>query len=318
MRVVIVGAGLAGLMAGGALAGDHDVMLLDKGRSPGGRLATRRIGGAVLDHGAQFFTVRADEFADHVHRWRRDGIVAEWCRGFEHPADGFPRHLVNGGMNALAKHLARGLDVRCGALVFAVRPDSPAGWSVGLDDGTAVAADALIVTCPLPQAYSLLVTAGVSLPRPLAEQDYDRTMALLAVLDGPSAVPVPGGLQHPDDVFSFVGDNRVKGISPVDAVTFHANARWSEAHWGDDHDEAHRLLREAAVPWLDGASIVESQVKRWRFATPRAPWPDRCWVATAADGAAAPLVLAGDAFGGAKIEGAALSGLAAAHAIASG
>ena len=82
MRVVIVGAGLAGLTAAGALVADHDVVLLDKGRSPGGRLATRRIGGAVFDHGAQFFTVRSDEFGRRVDRWRRDGVVAEWCRGF--------------------------------------------------------------------------------------------------------------------------------------------------------------------------------------------------------------------------------------------
>ena len=61
MRVAIVGAGLAGLMAGRTLAeAGHEVVLLDKGRSPGGRLATRRIGEATLDHGAQFFTVRSE------------------------------------------------------------------------------------------------------------------------------------------------------------------------------------------------------------------------------------------------------------------
>ena len=60
MRVVIVGAGLAGLMAGRTLAAaGHELVLVDKGRSPGGRLATRRIGAAALDHGAQFFTVRS-------------------------------------------------------------------------------------------------------------------------------------------------------------------------------------------------------------------------------------------------------------------
>ena len=67
MRVAIVGAGLAGLMAGRTLAeAGHEVVLLDKGRSPGGRLATRRIGAATLDHGAQFFTVRSEAFAARV------------------------------------------------------------------------------------------------------------------------------------------------------------------------------------------------------------------------------------------------------------
>ena len=59
MRVTVIGAGLAGLIAAQQLHNNgHDVVVLDKGKSPGGRLATRRIGDATLDHGAQFFTVR--------------------------------------------------------------------------------------------------------------------------------------------------------------------------------------------------------------------------------------------------------------------
>ena len=129
MRVAIVGAGLAGLMAGRTLAeAGHEVVLLDKGRSPGGRLATRRIGAATLDHGAQFFTVRSEAFAARVDRWEADGLVRVWCRGFE-VEDGHPRYAVRGGMNALAKHLATGLDVRCSTLAFALRPghDRPGG-----------------------------------------------------------------------------------------------------------------------------------------------------------------------------------------------
>ncbi|NBW91636.1 MAG: FAD-dependent oxidoreductase, partial [Actinobacteria bacterium] len=50
MRIVVIGAGLAGLMAAQELHREgHHVVLIDKGRSPGGRLATRRIGGATLD-----------------------------------------------------------------------------------------------------------------------------------------------------------------------------------------------------------------------------------------------------------------------------
>jgi predicted NAD/FAD-dependent oxidoreductase len=57
-------------------------------------------------------------------------------------------------------------------------------------------------------------------------------------------------------------------------------------------------------------------VKRWRFATPQQIWPDRCWVAPASPGrTSGSLVLAGDAFAGPRIEGAALSGLAAAAAL---
>jgi len=57
-QVLVVGAGLAGLTAGRVLAAAGiDTVIVDKGLSVGGRLATRRIGDATLDHGAQFFTV---------------------------------------------------------------------------------------------------------------------------------------------------------------------------------------------------------------------------------------------------------------------
>ena len=79
MRVVVIGAGIAGLLAAQQLhSTGHEVTVLDKGKSPGGRLATRRIGAATLDHGAQFFTVRDAQFDHHVQQWVHDGVVREW------------------------------------------------------------------------------------------------------------------------------------------------------------------------------------------------------------------------------------------------
>lgn len=305
----IIGAGLSGLMAARALsAAGHRVIVWDKGRSPGGRLATRRIGEARVDHGAQFFTVRSDEFARHVDAWRRDELVVEWCRGFgTGGGDGHGRYAVRGGMNALAKHLAQGLDVRCSSLVFSVqrRPDGTS-WDVMLDDGSVTTVGALIVTCPLPQTASLLF-AEVDIPEQLWRTPYDMTLALLAVLDRPSAVPEPGGLQG-EPHLTFVADNHAKGISDVPALTLHADPLWSETHWEDDPTDAHAALLELARPYLGAAQVVASQLKRWRFATPRSIWPEPTWAPS--DGA--PIVLAGDAFAGPKMEGAARSGLAAA------
>ncbi|MCU1503620.1 MAG: hypothetical protein JWM12_2974 [Ilumatobacteraceae bacterium] len=310
MRVIVVGAGLAGLVAAGAVAAaGNDVTVFDKGRGPGGRMATRRIGAATVDHGAQFFTVRSDELAARVATWTAAGLVTEWCRGFGPVPDGHPRYVVRGGMNALPKHLAAGLDVRCESLVFAIRRTGH-GMSVQLDDASLHECDAVVVTCPVPQSYSLLVSAEVAMPQALLRADYDRTIALLAVLDAPSVVPEPGGVQGAPG-FTFIADNLRKGISAVPALTLHADPAWSKEHWDDDRDATHAALREAAVPWLGSAMIVDSQVKRWRYATPRAIWPEPCW--RAEDGL--PVVLAGDAFAGPRVEGAILSGLAGARSV---
>lgn len=307
-EVVVIGAGLAGLAASQRLiAAGHHVVVLDKGRSPGGRMATRRIGGAHVDHGAQFFTVRSDVFAAQAERWGRAGLTRIWSHGFGPEPDGHPRYAATHGMNSLAKDLARGLDVHCERMAFTVRPGRARRWRVVVDDGTAHDADAVIVTCPLPQSYALLVEAGVDAPDALLRTEYDRTLALLAVLDGPPSVRSPGGMHTPDTTFGFVADNQAKGISAVPAITLHANAAWSEAHWDDEPPAALDALQRAAAAWLGSARVVERHLKRWRFATPRTIWPEPCW-----SDRTSTIVLAGDAFAGPRVEGAYLSGLAAA------
>ena len=310
MRVVVVGAGVAGLMAAQSLAKNgHDVVVVDKGRSPGGRLATRRIDEATLDHGAQFFTVRESLFESHVSEWITSGVVTEWCRGFDSTTqnnDGFPRYRGVRGMTDIAKHLAQGLDVRCNTLAFSIARGATSKWQLKIDDGSVLDADAIIVTCPLPQAYALLVTAGIELPESMLRTEYDRTICLLAVLNQSSAVANPGGLQNPDETFSFIADNAIKGISSAVALTMHANPQFSLEHWDTSTDDVQHLLLERATPWIGDATVSTSQIKKWRLATPLTIWPERYW-------ANDMIVLAGDAFGGPKIEGAALSGLAAAN-----
>ena len=309
--IVVVGAGLSGLTAARSLQEKgHNVVVLDKGRGLGGRMATRRVSTpdgftAVFDHGAQFFTVRDQQFQKLVDEWIIGGIVREWCRGFV-ADDGHPRYVVNNGMTALTKHIAQGLDVRTSTLVFAVKPcdANPKKWTVVIDDNSRIDCDAVLMTCPLPQSYSLTVTTGVELPQDLLLTDYDRTIGLLAVLDGPSAIPAPGGLQNPDDVFSWIGDNQAKGISEVPAITFHANPTWSSEHWDNSLEDGLALITQAAQKYLGNAQIVASEYKKWRFATPRKLWPEPFF-------ASGTLVFAGDAFAGPKVEGAVLSGIAA-------
>ena len=310
MRVVIVGAGICGLVAGRRLVdAGADVVLVDKGRSPGGRLATRRIGSATLDHGAQFFTVRTPALQRRVDDWIDRGLVSIWSHGFE-SQDGHARFVAVSGMNSLAKDLARDLDVHCSTMAFSVRPSTAEAWDVVIDDGTVHAADAVIITTPLPQAFALLADSGIGLDESLMRTDYDRTIALLATLDRPTAIPAPGGLQGPTPDLSFVADNAAKGVSVTPAITVHASATWSEAHWDDHVDDLSASLIALVGPWLGEAAVIEAQVKKWRFATPRSTWPDPCWVADNGT-----VVLAGDAFDGPRVEAAHNSGLAAAHAL---
>ena len=322
--VIVIGAGLAGLVAANALADQgRACIVVDKASTPGGRLATRRLVGldqrtARLDHGAQFFTVRSPDFAEVVHGWRRAGLVREWCQGFGSGGDGHPRYCAEAGMNTVAKFLASSVDLSCDSTVHSVSRRNGL-LQVTMTNGDALVGDSVILTPPVPQSLALLDNGELVLPADVAHElgaiSYARCLALLVTLHSPSTVPDPGGVQlgvgdHP--FFSFVGDNEMKGISDVPAVTFHVHDEPSRRLW--DAPEAQAVLLEAARPWLGDGTVVASELKKWRYARPITASGATHVGVESNDGTR--LVFAGDAFAGAKMEGAALSGLAAAEYLA--
>jgi predicted NAD/FAD-dependent oxidoreductase len=319
--VLVVGAGICGLLAAQTLAaGGSRVIVWDTGRGVGGRLATRRLDGAVFDHGAQYFTARDSEFRAIVQDWQKKEIVRPWATGFRLPdgtlkQDGQERFCGTAGMTTMAKHLARGLDVRLGAKVVRVTCED-GGWRLTAEAGESLTSRALLLTSPVPQSLALLATGGVTLPEPakleLEQVEYAPCLALLVPLSGSSLIPDPGGLWLSGEPISWIADNQRKGISPGSqaALTIHAGPDYSRRNWETPELEVTKELLDSAAPWL-GSAPLRTQLHRWRYSIPVTTHPERC--VTLAH--PAPVVFAGDAFGGPRIEGAALSGLAAGAAL---
>jgi predicted NAD/FAD-dependent oxidoreductase len=317
---VVVGAGMAGLTAAHLLSGVAEVVVLDKGRGVGGRLATRRVGEATFDHGAQFITTHTDEFAATITQLVGSGVVAPWFRGRIGPngvvdPDGHTRYRGAVSMNAIAKALAVGLDVRTASLVSSLVHDGKS-WTVVLADGTELKADGIVVTSPVPQTLALLESGGVVLTPndadALAAITYDPCIALMAVLDGPSGLNEAGAVDPASGPIDWMADNFLKGISAVPAVTIHATPEFSRAQWDASDEAITASLLDAAQ--LESSVIPGSiQIQRWRYARPSIEHPERFLRLSDMP----PFVCAGDAFGGAKVEGAALSGAAAAQEIES-
>jgi predicted NAD/FAD-dependent oxidoreductase len=189
-------------------------------------------------------------------------------------------------------------------------------WRVETTTGRTFTAGAMILTPPVPQSLALLDEGGLVLALEmrarLAAIEYERCLAVMAVLDGPSRIPPPGGLAPGDGPIAWLADNQLKGISAEPAVTIHATHAFSLEHWDHDRQESGRALLDAAAPWL-GAEIRKFQVHGWRYSKPMRVDEELCVLVSQSP----PLMLAGDAFAGPRVEGAALSGWAAAEAILS-
>jgi predicted NAD/FAD-dependent oxidoreductase len=110
---------------------------------------------------------------------------------------------------------------------------------------------------------------------------------------------------------SWIADNYRKGISAAPgAVTLHAGPEFSESHWGAPDEDIVHELTAAAQEWL-GSDILSSYVRRWRYSKPLRTHPER-YISCPEP---AQLIFAGDAFAGPRVEGAFLSGMAAAGLI---
>ena len=216
-------------------------------------------------------------------------------------------------MTSVAKHLARGLGIMLDTRIVALRA-SRHHWSAETATGDVHSARAVVLTPPVPQSLAILEAGAVALEPEIRSRlegiGYERCLAVMAVLSGRSRLGPPGGLAPDDGPIAWIADNQLKGISAEPAVTIHASHAFSLEHWERDRQESGRRLLDAANDWL-GAEVRAFHVHGWLYSKPLQVDESPCAMVTHGP----PLVLAGDAFAGTRVEGAALSGWAAAAAV---
>jgi len=276
-EVLVVGAGMAGLTAATerAAAGDR-VTVVDKGRRPGGRMATRRVEGVPYATGAPSFAAGTDIFRAAIRTWETEGHVAP-------DPDGAGRWRGRPTMRDLPTALADALADRSGtaihlaSTVTGLRVEA-GSWQVTLTEGddtpapSVRRADVLVLTAPAPQTLALLDGPGAGL---LAAQD---TLARLAAV---AYTPCLAVLVRP-----------VTSDPSVAPRTILADAAFSATHLDGDRAAAAQELADEESSRL-GVRLEVLHVHGWRYAQ----------VATGIDApalrddtAGAPLVLAGDLF----------------------
>jgi predicted NAD/FAD-dependent oxidoreductase len=323
-EILIIGGGMSGLCASRVLtAAGRSTVVIEKGRSVGGRMATRRLSHGACDHGAQFFTARSERFQALVSSAVDADVAALWSRSFarageeQSTSDGYPRYRGNPSMNAFPKWLAQGQQVRLETTAISLGLESNC-WRATTSSNEIFEATSVFLSAPIAQSLNLLDRGDTALPpgenRILRDFRYHPCFALMLLLEGPSAVPHPGGLypygQDVSEPISWIADNSQKGVSPgFTTLTVHAGSRWSAERLEADPESVKQELIALANPWLGKGRVLESQLHRWRYSKPVKPFSAPFLRSSLTPS----LYFIGDAFEGAKIEGAALSGWAAAE-----
>jgi hypothetical protein len=283
-HVAIVGAGLAGLACAKTLAA-HGIAakLFDKGRSAGGRIATRRVevGGDTFefDHGAQHLTALGPMFQAAL-----DASGAKpWLDGNRRV--GVPR------MSAIPRALAQGLDLAPAREVSELVGE-PGAWRLrhvgaaaarrGLRPSDAVAEDgpfdAVIVAVPAPQAARLLRPAAPHLARVLDQVVMAPCWALLAAFA--ERLPLPDVVAQRGGPIAWAARDSAKPgrNAEQECWVVHATAAWSEEHLEQTQEQAATELLSAlaALTGRDLPAVLHAAAHRWRYAAVRQPLGAPC------------------------------------------
>ncbi len=337
MDVIIVGAGMSGLAAARKLiTAGLKVCILEKSRGLGGRMATRRVqtvhGEVLVDHGAQYFTCRSSAFRELLMPLIDRGAVTAWCEAISTltpkgilPASAlhtYPRYCCPQGMTTLAKVLAENLTIERSTKVSRLMLTADSQWQV-TTEGQVFTARALIMTPPPSQSFALLGSLAEGIDGLAAAKDV-QLEPCLAVIAGyePTAKhldKIPIGLRWQSDpvlAWSAV-DSSKRFNSPAPVLVFHTTPQFARDHDLEDPQSVIAQVLDHAtqqinpfIP-LDLRSPEWSFVHYWRYAQPLNPLSSQ-WVGSAVP---APLILSGCWCNDGRLEGAFLSGQAAAQGL---
>ncbi|WP_394727280.1 NAD(P)/FAD-dependent oxidoreductase [Altererythrobacter sp. GH1-8] len=306
---VIIGAGMAGLACATALtAARCEVRLLDKGRGPGGRMATRRapLGSRQLrfDHGAQYFTARDPRFIEVVEAWHGQGVVAPW------PAAGEEAWVGAPAMNTPIRHMAEALDVTLSARAESIA-ETAQGWAITTPDQTLVSRN-LVIAIPPEQVKALLADVVPDLAALAGAVRSSPCWAVMAMFDEPLG-HTPDCWRDETGPISWAARNGAKpGRDGSESWVIQASPGWSEKMLELEQDEASEILLAEFFSCI-GIERIEPQfltAHRWRYAMPQVREGEAAiWDRERRIG------LAGDWLHSPRVEGAFLSGCTLADAI---
>jgi predicted NAD/FAD-dependent oxidoreductase len=252
-----------------------------------------------------------------VTEWEHEGAAARWLgriveldRGrVTFKKDRPARYVGLPGMSAIARRLAGTNQVRCGVRITQVLLDGRR-WHLVSDDGSSHGPfGALVVAVPAPQSKPLLASS----PHLAMQADQTQWRACWAVmlsLPTEMCLPFDGAFVN-NSPLSWVARDSSKPERPGDGCwVLHAGPEWSQAQIKAQPKAVIAALCEAfeSATGCGHLQPAFAAAHLWRYALPIQPIESDCLF-----DADLGLGACGDWCGGPRIEGAYLSGLAAAE-----
>ena len=263
--VAIIGAGMAGISCADVLAeSGWTVTLFDKGRRPGGRMASRQLetphGPAGFDFGAQYFSVRDPGFAAEVARWSDAGFATRWPEARPDAWIGVP------SMNTVLQQLAAQHEVHYSHHVSGLAREG-GRWRLlgeGLPTGHF---DAAVLALPAEQAAPILTLHDFELARAALYARSQPCWTGMFAFD--ARLPYDQHTVRDHGILAWAARNSAKpGRGGPESWVVQATPQWSTAHLEMTPEDVgpHLLGALAKATGCQPPAPMAQSIHRWRYA----------------------------------------------------
>ncbi|MGV3608516.1 MAG: NAD(P)/FAD-dependent oxidoreductase [Planctomycetaceae bacterium] len=317
-KIALIGAGISGLACASKLrAIGCEIMIFEKSRGVGGRIATRRgEEGLTFDHGAQYFTARDPQFLSAVESWQALGLVEKWqgqivslTRGTAEPLETeTDRYVGVPGMTSFARHLSKGMAIAGETRVGSIRR-SDGHWEVMSDREVSLGHFDWVHSCAPPLQTGEIFRGHTSLTEKTDRVQMQPCWAILLELSQPSNIPYDGAFVQ-ESPLSWIARNSSKPQRRTSPETWvlHASPEWSQENLEQPADEVKESLLAAFHEATGHVTTGKATAHRWRYSRPATSLTESYLLDSANK-----LGACGDWCNGSRVEGAFLSGLALAE-----
>jgi predicted NAD/FAD-dependent oxidoreductase len=240
--VIVVGGGVCGLTAAQQLHQQgKSVLIVDKAKRLGGRVASGKIGNQLLDVGVPCTSAHLGDLqqlpeASSTFSENMGSVAADLCNLWSKEftwRQGFVTNLVESG---------------------------PGIAVVTEFSGASFVGSSVILTCPPEQSAHLLGLSGLTPPAAFEEISHTKEMLLLV------EAQLPDHQTALDSAFLTVHQQTNSDTTELTALALRASASWSEQMWDRDAQNVRALLLKEFSQMFPGVSALRSETKRWRYA----------------------------------------------------
>ena len=324
--IAIIGAGISGLTCAQALqTAGYTVVILEKSRGVGGRVATRRINQDPVDHGARYLEPTGTHIQNLIQSLQQQNSLILWTdtvyqfkdNQLQSPLYQSPKYIAPNGMNTVGKSLAKDLEVWLNRRVINLKNTPNKTWHLLLeqthrtanDKPLAVQAKLVVIAIPAPQALMLLEPLENQIDRDILSQvrsvEYDPCITVMAGYSTEQQSAFSHrqidwkAVSFPDDkILDWVGlDSSKRILSQPPTLVIQSNANFANKYLDtvDLEPIGKQLIQAAATHLMPELNHPEwMKVHRWRYAFCPQSLPSPCLTTTVP----LPLVCAGDWCGG--------------------